>query len=166
MVAKAGSSLSGRSFAFEAPLEPWADGMDYAAVAVPSQVTEALGTRGPVLVEARVNESAPFQVSLFPVGGGRHAIRIKAKVRRDAGTQIGDVVRLRFKVLDRANVELPQDLILALKRAGLTAAFAALPLGKQNFLVRRIGEAVKPDTRLKRIQEAAKAASARMEKPG
>jgi hypothetical protein len=40
-------------------------------------------SKGPVLVMARVNDSDPLQVSLFPVGGGRHCIRIKAKVRND-----------------------------------------------------------------------------------
>ena len=80
---------AGTQLSFQAELESWAEGMDYSAVPVPEEITEALGTKGPVLVMARVNESAAFQVSLFPVGGGQHYIRIKAKVRKETSTKIG-----------------------------------------------------------------------------
>jgi hypothetical protein len=143
---------------FQAVLENWAEGMDYCAVPVPARITLALGTRGPVLVMAQVNDSQPFQVSLFPDGGGQHCIRIKAKVRQEANALLGDRIRVRFTVLDRAAVELPADLSSALAAEGMTEAFESLPPGQQNFIVRRIGEAVKPQTREKRIQEALLAA--------
>src|ERR1700722_10439540 len=105
------SPAAGRQLSFEAKLENWAEGMDYCAVAVPAKITKALGTKGPVLVMARVNKSEPFKVSLFPVGGGKHYIRIKAKVRRETKTKTGDRVRLRITVLDRADVTYPNDLV-------------------------------------------------------
>src|SRR3954470_18099646 len=107
------SSTSGRQLSFEAKLEDWAEGMDYCAVPVPAKITHALGTKGPVLVMARVNQSEPFKVSLFPVGGGKHFIRIKAKVRKETKTKTGDRVRIRFTVLDRADVTYPKDLLKA-----------------------------------------------------
>jgi len=55
--------------------------------------------------------------------GGKHFIRITAKVRQETKTRTGDRVRLRFTVPDRAVV---------------TKDFKALPPGKQNFIVRRI----------------------------
>ena len=143
---------------FQAVLAPWAEGMDYCAVQVPSRITEALGTHGPVLVMAQVNDSAPFQVSLFPVGGGQHSIRIKARVRRETKTQVGDLILLRYRVLDRGAVAIPADLMSALEAAGLTAAFQALPPGERGFIIRRIGEAARPQTRQKRIEEALQAA--------
>ena len=158
------SPAAGRQLSFEADLENWAEGMDYCAVAVPMKITEALGTRGPVLVMAQVNNSEPFQVSLFPVGGGQHYIRIKAKVRQETNTKAGDRIRVRLSVLDRANVEIPEDLISALKAEGMTEAFKALPPGKQNFIIRRIGDAVKSETREKRIQEAVVAAHKRKDR--
>ena len=158
------SSASGRQLSFQADLENWAEGMDYCAVRVPAKITEALGTKGPVLVMAQVNRSEPFQVSLFPAGGGQHYIRIKAKVRHETSTKIGDRIRVRFTVLDRADVEIPEDLISALKAEGMTEAFKALPPGKQNFIIRRIDDAVKPETREKRIQEAVVAAHQRRER--
>lgn len=150
--------VAGTQLSFHAELESWAEGMDYCAVPVPSQITEALGTKGPVLVMARVNESAPFQVSLFPVGGGQHCIRIKAKVRKETGTKVGDCIEVRLTVLDRARVDIPDDLMIALRAAKAEEAFKSLSPGKQNFMVRCINEAAKPQTREKRIQEALAAA--------
>jgi hypothetical protein len=150
------SPLAGTELSFEATLENWAEGMDYCAVPVPAKITEALGTQGPVLVMARVNDSEPFKVSLFPVGGGRHYIRVKAKVRKETRTKAGDRVRMRITVLDRAAVTYPADLLSALRAEGVTRDFKALPPGRQNFIIRRIDEAVKPETRQKRIQDVVK----------
>ena len=156
----------GKQFSFVAVLEEWAEGMDYCAIRVPAEVTEALGTRGPVLVMARVNDSAPFQVSLFPVGGGQHCMRIKARVRKETNTKQGDSIRMRFTVLDRDRVEIPEDLLRALRAEGVAQAFQSLPPGKQNFIIRRIHEAAKPETRERRIQEGVRAAHQRGEKSG
>jgi hypothetical protein len=155
---------AGRKHSFEAKLENWAEGMDYCAVSVPAKITKALGTKAAVLVMATVNDSRPFKVSLFPVGGGRHYIRIKAKVRKETGTQAGDRVHIRFTVLDRADVTYPKDLLTALRAERAGDDFKSLPPGEQNFLLRRIDEAVKPETRQKRIREAVAAAHRRREK--
>ena len=158
------SPAAGRQLSFQADLENWAEGMDYCAVPVPAEITEALGTKGPVLVMAQVNNSEPFQVSLFPVGGGRHYIRIKAKVRQDTNTKTGDRIRVRITVLNRADVAIPEDLMSALTAEGVTEAFKSLPPGKQNFIIRRIDDSVKPETRKKRIQQGVVAAHQRRER--
>ncbi|MDP5240076.1 YdeI/OmpD-associated family protein [Uliginosibacterium sp. 31-16] len=158
------SASIGKQFSFEAILEDWAEGMDYCAIPVPSEVTQALGTKGPVLVMARVNESEPFQVSLFPVGGGQHYIRIKAQVRKETNTKTGDLIRMRVTVLDRDSVEIPDDLLFALRSEGVEKAFQSLPPGKQNFIIRRLNEAARPETRERRIQEGVLAALQRREK--
>ncbi|MET3516029.1 hypothetical protein ABIC63_003815 [Pseudacidovorax sp. 1753] len=161
---KSSARPAGKQFMFEALLEDWAEGMDYCAVAVPAEITEALGTKGPVLVMARVNDSEPFQVSLFPVGGGRHYIRIKARIRKQTSTRTGDCIRLRITVLDRSRAEIPDDLRTALAAEGAQAAFDALPPGKRNFIVRRIDEAAKAETRARRVQEGVLAAHERSDK--
>ncbi|MBP6896269.1 MAG: DUF1905 domain-containing protein [Pseudacidovorax sp.] len=161
---KSSAPPAGKQFMFEALLEDWAEGMDYCAVAVPAEITEALGTKGPVLVMARVNDSEPFQVSLFPVGGGRHYIRIKARIRKQTSARTGDCIRLRITVLDRSRVEIPDDLRTALAAEGAQAAFDALPPGKRNFIVRRIDEAAKAETRARRVQEGVLAAHERSDK--
>ena len=139
---------------FEATLENWAEGMDYCAVPVPAKITEALGTRDPVLVMARLNDSAPFKVSLFPIGGGQHYIRVKAKVREETRTKTGDRVHLRITVLDRSAVTYPEDLLAALRAEEAVEDVKSLRPGRQNFILRLIDEAVKPETRQKRIQDA------------
>jgi hypothetical protein len=158
------SPTAGKQLSFQAKLENWAEGMDYCAVPVPASVTQALGTKGPVLVMARVNDSEPFKVSLFPTGGGQHYIRIKAKVRKETKTKTGNRVRVRFTVLDRADVTIPTDLVKALRAEGVADDFKSLPPGKQNFIVRWIDDAAKPETRDKRIQDAVEAAHRRREK--
>lgn len=82
-------TVAGKHYEFETDLENWSEGMDYCAVCVPEEITKALGTNGPVLVSAHVNESKSFQVSLFPVGGGQHYIRIKASIRNADKDQDG-----------------------------------------------------------------------------
>lgn len=154
----------GRHLSFETRLENWAEGMDYCAVPVPEKITKALGTQGPVLVMARVNQSKPFKVSLFPIGGGQHFIRIKAQIRREAKIKTGDWVRMRITVLDRADVTYPKDLLSALRSEKVTSDFKSLPPGQQNFILRRIDDAAKPETRKKRIQEAIAVAHIRREK--
>ncbi|SFM13281.1 YdeI/OmpD-associated family protein [Marinobacter zhejiangensis] len=151
-------SLVGKHFSFEADLESWAEGMDYCAVCVPAEITNALGTKGPVLVKASVNESKPFQVSLFPVGGGQHYIRIKASIRRLTEIKVGDHIRLSFVVLDPDDVKVPDDLMKVLTTEGMADAFMAIPPGQRNFIIRRIQEAAKPATREKRVYEAVSAA--------
>ena len=128
--------------------------MDYCAVPVPAEITKALGMKGPVLVMASINDSAAFQVSLFPVGGGQHYIRVKAKVRKETNTKVGDRIEVRFTVLDRAQTDIPEDLMNALRAQKAEDNFKSLSPGKQSFIVRRINEAAKPQTRAKRIQEA------------
>ncbi len=113
---------------------------------------------------ARVNGSEPFQISLFPVGGGRHYIRIKAKVRKEATIRTGDRIKVQVTVLERGNVEVPDDLLAALRAEGVLQAFEALPPGKRSFLVRRIDEAARAETRARRVQEGVEAAHERREK--
>jgi hypothetical protein len=148
--------IAGMQRSFEATLENWAEGMDYCAVSVPAAITEDLGTRRAVLVRACLNDSAPFNVSLFPVGGGRHYLRIKAAVRKETQTKTGDRVRVRITVLDRADVTYPDDLLSALPTEEALSDLEAMPPGRRNFMIRRIEEAVKPETRRKRIDDAVK----------
>jgi hypothetical protein len=145
---------AGRKLSFESTLDNWADGMDYCAIPVPAPITEALGTKKAVLVMACINGSAPFKVSLFPVGGGKHFIRVRKKVRKDAGLNEGDRVVVKIEVLDRADIEIPGDLSAALRGAKALARFNALTPGKKNYLIRHIDDASKAETRTKRVRDA------------
>jgi translation initiation factor IF-1 len=146
---KAGTELS-----FKSKLDNWAEGMDYCAIAVPAAITETLGTKSAVLAMARINGSTPFKVSLFPAGGGKHYIRVRKKVRTEANLSEGDRVLVKIKILDRADIVIPKDLSAALRRKKALARFNALTPGKKNYMIRRIDDASKPETRAKRVREA------------
>lgn len=144
-----------QQLAFESRLERIAEEIDYFAIPVPQEITHALGTRAAVPVSARVNDSKPFLVSLYPRGEGRHGMRVKAEVRKETGIKEGDLVRVKITVRDlAAEVSLPPDLKKALRAAKLLEAFQSLPNGKVSFTLRWIDQAARPETRQKRIQSA------------
>jgi Bacteriocin-protection, YdeI or OmpD-Associated/Domain of unknown function (DUF1905) len=145
---------AGTSLTFKSILENWAEGMDYCAIPVPKDITEALGTKSAVLVLACVNKSPPFKVSLFPIGGGKYYIRVRKRVRMEAHLSEGDRVLVQITVLDRADIEIPKDLSAALRRKKALALFNALTPGRKNYVIRRIEEVAKPETRAKRVSEA------------
>jgi uncharacterized protein DUF1905/bacteriocin resistance YdeI/OmpD-like protein len=157
---------AGRKLSFKSTLDNWADGMDYCAIPVPPAVTEALGTRSAVLVMARISESAPFKVSLFPAGGGKHFIRVRKQVRKEANLKEGDRVVVQITVLDRADIEVPKDLSAALRGKSALARFNALTPGKKNYMIRRINDAAKPETRARRVQEVVEETCQAKEKSG
>ena len=129
--------------------------MEYYAVSVPVKITQSLGTTSAVPVFARVNGSEKFLASLYPVGEGRHCLRIRNKICKSVNIKTGSRVRVDFTVRDRtAEISAPKDLMSALKAEGVVEAFKAMPPGQKSFLLRRIEQAAKPETRAKRIQEA------------
>ncbi|MFL5812257.1 MAG: YdeI/OmpD-associated family protein [Bdellovibrionia bacterium] len=154
-----------KQLSFQSKLERISDELEYFGIPVPAKITLALGTKGPVPVMATVNNSKPFLISLYPVGGGRHNIRVKAEIRKATKIKEGDRVRVQITVRDRtAEVSIPKDLMSALKAEGVLKDFEAVPNGQKSFILRRIDEAAKPETREKRIQAAVEAAHKRREK--
>ena len=104
-------------------------------------------------------------MSLFPVGGGKHCIRVRKKVRVEANLKEGDRVTVRVRVVDRdADSVIPKDLEIVLCNDHALNDFKAIPPGARNYLLRRIADAVKPETRKKRLVEALEAAYLRREK--
>ncbi len=140
---------------FQSRLERIATGMNYFALSVPKKITLALGTRKSVPVFARVNDSEKFLASLYPVGGGRHYLRVKHQVCKAAQIKAGDRVRVQVTVRDQSTeISIPKDLMTALRAEGALASFKALPLGKKSYILRLIDEAARPKTRDKRIRDA------------
>ncbi len=155
-------SSESKPLSFQSKLERIATDMEYFALSVPEKISRALGTKGPVPVYAQVNDSTPFLVSLFPVGEGRHYIRVKASVRKETEIKEGDRVRVQITVRDRTTeISIPKDLMSALRSEGVIDEFKALPIGKKSYLLRLIEQAAKPETREKRIQNAVEAAHKR-----
>jgi hypothetical protein len=147
-------SISGKEFEFKAILERWASGMEYYAIPIPNDITVALKTRAAVPVKVQINSSDAFLASLFPVGEGRHYLRIKNIIVKAVQIKEKDLIKVKIKVRNRENeILIPRDLQKALKEAGSEREFNALPIGKKSYLLRGINEAVKAETREKRIKD-------------
>jgi hypothetical protein len=69
-------------------------------VPVPAAVSRSLGGRGMIPVRGRLNGVA-IRGTLVPVGGGRHRFYVNGFMRKAAGVDVGDAVRLEVG-LDRA----------------------------------------------------------------
>jgi hypothetical protein len=147
-------SISGKAFEFKAVLERWASGMEYYAISIPHDITVALKTRASVPVKVQINSSDAFIASLFPVGEGRHYLRIKNKICKAVQIKEKDLIKVKIIVRNREKeIIIPRDLQRALKEGGAEREFNALPIGKKSYLLRVINEAVKPETREKRIKD-------------
>lgn len=158
-------SIAGKKMSFRSKIVNWAEGMDYCAIPVPSSVTKKLGTKAAVLVMARVNKSEPFKISLFPAGEGKHFIRLKKKIRLVAKLKEGDSVSVHLLILDRdEDAMIADDLEAALRDEDVLNEFKAISPGARNYLIRRIDEAAKVETRKKRIAAAVEAAHEKREK--
>ena len=101
--------LKPQQLSFQSKLERLAEGVNYFALSVPKKITTALGTIGPVPVSARITNSEAFIVSLFPTGGGRHYLRVKAKDRNEVEIQEGDRLQVQITVLDQSKTPIPKD---------------------------------------------------------
>ena len=153
---------AGQKHSFTSTLENIAAGMEYYALSVPQKITKALGTQGAVPVMARVQNSEPFLASLYPVGEGQHYLRVKNKICKSVNIQTGDKVKVEIIVRDRlTEIVIPNDLHAELKKAKLKKEFESLPVGKKSHLLRLVEQAVKPETRAKRISDTVSQARAR-----
>ncbi len=157
--------MADRKFSFEAKLERLAKGIEYYGLTVPAKITRALQTSGAVPILALFNGAGPFRVNLYPLGGGRHGLRVKAEIRLAAKAKEGSRVRVRFTLRDRAaEISVPKDVMSALRSERATEGFKAMPVGEKSFMLGKIEQAAKPETREKRIQDFVEAALRRQKR--
>lgn len=139
---------------FSAELER-APGKAATGITVPEDVLAALGGGRRPAVAVTINGHT-FRTTLGSMGGVAK-IPVSAATRTAAGVNAGDVLLVGLE-LDEAprEVTVPDDLTAAL--AGDPAAaefFAGLPYSHKKAYVTWIEEAKKPETRAKRVAEAA-----------
>lgn len=141
------------AYSFRSRVVRISDTLQYFAAPVPPSISQALKTKGPVAVSARVNGGNAFLVSLSVLGHGRHQIRLKTSVRARAQLVEGDWAEFEIIPLGKTlGIQSPPDLRAALKRAGLTNHFKAIPIGQRRYLLRHLEQAKRDETRQKRIQ--------------
>lgn len=152
-----------KNLPFRSKIERLAVGLEYYGISVPAKVTAQLQTRAAIPVRARLNDSAPFRASLYPVGEGRHFLRVKNALIKSLGLGSGSPVRVEIKPLDPAKKSTaPNALLSAVREAGVKPGFDLIPPGTRNFLLRKWGEAVQPATRAKRTEAILSEARRRM----
>jgi len=149
-------SASGpRRFKFTVPLVKLTGGAPMYILEIPEHVSAAIGRRGPVPILATLGDDVEIQASLVPMGGGRHRLQLNARTRGELDIEPGDRVRVALVVPEKPPAfPLPPDLALARGEADLHETFARLPVGKQNHIILWIEEAVRSQTREKRVDMA------------
>lgn len=121
-------------------------------ITVPAKVSQAFGMRGYVPVLVTVNAVPDVHATLIPKGGGRHVLHLNSKVRKRAGVEAGDLVKLTV-AYDHHPPEdaTPPDLAFALRDEDALATWEKMARGKRNHIIRWIEEAAMETTREKRI---------------
>jgi hypothetical protein len=152
MARKVAAGGSGpRKFKFAVPLVKLEKGPVY-ILRVPEKVSVSVGRRGPVPIVATLNNAVEVQVSMVPMGGGRHWLQLNTRTREELEIEPGDRVRVELVVPEKAPVlPMPADVAGALKEVDLLETFLKFPAGKQNHILLWIEEAARPETREKRI---------------
>ena len=85
--------MSEHELRFEAPIGVDVKGEIWTCIAIPGS-TEFFGTGKTVRVDAVVDDLRLENVSALPTGTGGHMISLNAKVRKQLGKDVGDVVRV------------------------------------------------------------------------
>lgn len=130
-----------------------AEDMDAMGIVVPEKVVAGFGQGKRPKVTVTLNGYT--YRSTVAVMGGQYMLPL-AKVHREAaGVKDGAKVDVTLE-LDTAprEVDVPQDLAAALKKAGLRATFDKLAYTHRKEHVRSVEEAKAPETRLRRIEKA------------
>ena len=137
---------------FSAPLVQWGR---VVGVEVPTDVSVAFGVGGHVPVTGRV-EGTPFRGTLVPMGGARHRLLFNAESRAEAGIAVGDSIDVTLSHDPTNRVPpVPDDVAAALDAIDTARArFEALPPSHRRELLLWIADAVKPETRARRIARA------------
>ena len=144
---------------FTARLEPIESGT---FVVIPADVVEALGATGRTSVVGTI-DGHPLRHQFMPYtfeGVGRQVVMAVNKVTREAiGKDAGDTVEFDLERDERsrsADVEIPNELAAALKAdPAAKAAFDALAPSHRREYAEHVGQAKRPETRVRRAADVA-----------
>ncbi|WP_299680081.1 YdeI/OmpD-associated family protein [uncultured Roseobacter sp.] len=137
---------------FDAVITPMEWGKNtYTVLRLPDDVAAALQARGARRVEGELNDH-PVNLALTksPAIDGVFLYTGKALLR-ETGLEPGEVFEARLRPASPDEVEVPEDVMAALRGAGRAAEWAALTPGKQRGMLHHVTAAKRPETRAKRI---------------
>lgn len=122
---------------------------------LPKDASARLPTRSMTTVEGTLN-GHPFQATLEPDGQKSHWLKVSRKLRETAKANVGDVVTLELKPVDREpEPRIPPDLRMALKDAPSAHNLwsTLTPVARRDW-IHWIVSAKKAETRQNRITVA------------
>ena len=125
----------------------------YTVLPIPDDIALALKDEGAKRVEVELNDH-PFNMALTksPAISGTFVYAGKS-VLQTAGISPGEEIEVRLRQADPDFVEVPSDVMLAIRAADLSAAWDALTPGKQRGLLHTVNTAKRAETRAKRISQ-------------
>lgn len=139
--------------AFEAKIRSHVKGGAY--VEFPGDVEKLYGVKGRVPVRVTFN-GLPYRGSMVRMGTPRHILLILKEIREILGKGPGDEVRVTVELDDAPRViSLPPDVEAAFAKAGVLDRYKAMAFTHQREYSLWIEEAKRPETRTRRIAQAA-----------
>jgi len=137
---------------FEGAVEPMEWGKStYTVLRLPPDVTRALLAEGAQRVEGEIaDHPVNLAITKAPVIDGVFLWAGKSLLR-EIGIEPGEVVDVRLRKADPGEVETPDDVAAALRKADRTGAWEALTSGKKRGLLHTVATAKRAETRAKRI---------------
>lgn len=139
---------------FDGRIEPMEWGKNtYTVLRLPPKVSDALQSDGARRVEGEINDH-PVNLALTkaPVIDGLFLYAGKTLLD-EIGIAPGDPVEVRLRKADPTSVDVPRDVVLALRSAGMSDAWEAQTPGKQRGLLQPVRAAKRAETRAKRIEK-------------
>jgi len=135
---------------FEGAVEPMEWGASvYTVLRIPTEVLDALGPTK--RVEGEINDHpVNFALNKAPVIDGVFVWTGKS-VLKNIGIEPGERIEIRLRPASDDAVDVPPDVINALRSAGQTEAWDALTPGKKRGLLHQVNSAKRAETRIKRI---------------
>jgi len=125
----------------------------YTVLPIPDEVSKALIAAGAKRVEGEIGDF-PVNLALTKAPAIDQVFLYTGKVfLRESGIAPGDEVEVRLRPAPEQVVEVPEDLVLALRQADMTDRWEALTPGKRRGLIHRVVSAKRAETRMKRIAE-------------
>lgn len=124
-------------------------------VEVPTDVSVSFGVGGHVPVAGRINDTS-FHGVLLPIGGARHRLLVNAEVRGAARIEVGDSIDIAISHDPSNRVPpIPDDFAVALDAVDTARnRFDTWPPSHRREILLWIADAVKPETRARRIARA------------
>ncbi len=135
---------------FEGAVEPMEWGKaTYTVLRIPPEVVDALGKTK--RVEGEINDH-PVNLALTkaPVIDGVFVWAGKSLLR-EVGIEPGEHIEVRLRAAPDDLVEVPADVVTALRSAGVTDKWDSLTAGKQRGMLYQVTSAKRAETRAKRI---------------